>query len=106
MQTEAGTVRVVRPQGGWRDLARAYRIEVDGQPRGKVRRGETLEIGVSAGRHVVQARIDWTGSRELVVEVAAGSAVTCRVEPAGHPGQALAQAGSIDTYLALSQVSE
>jgi hypothetical protein len=83
VDSEIGSLVVLRPKGGWRDFARSYRIKVDGRYRGRVRRGQSLELPVPAGRHVVSARIDWKGSPELLIDVRAGSSVTCCVEPNG-----------------------
>ena len=105
VNSETGTLVVRRPRGGWRDFARSYRIEVDGRRRGRLRRGRTVELKVPAGRHVVRARIDWTGSPELDVEVPAGSSVTCCVEPAGGAWLAGWQVAGGDGYLRLSVTS-
>lgn len=99
---KSGTGRLVvwRPRGVWRDVLRSYRIEVDGVFRVAVRRGQVFELEVPAGRHVVRARIDWTGSPEMVVDVHPGSSVTAVVEPA-EGGSFLNE----EDYLSLSVTS-
>jgi hypothetical protein len=83
MNIDSGTLRIERPSGKYRDALRACRILVDGQARGEVRQGEVLELDLAPGRHVVQARLEYTGSPEQVVDVAPGAAVSVVVEPAG-----------------------
>ncbi|UAL28741.1 hypothetical protein K8W59_12840 [Nocardioides rotundus] len=100
-----GTLVVRRPRGGWRDVARSYRIQVDGRTRGRVRRGGTLTVPLDSGHYVVRARIDWTGSPPVDVNVLDGVVVECVVEPAGSAGSALFQLGR-GQYLRLSVVAE
>jgi hypothetical protein len=101
VDTEMGTLVVRRPKSGWRDFARSYRIKVDGRPRGRVRRGQSLELSVTAGRHVVCARIDWKGSPELLIDVEAGTSVTCCVEPNGSAWIAAFQLAGREPWLRL-----
>jgi len=100
---KSGTGRLVvwRPRGVWRDLLRSYRLEVDGELRGTVRRGQVLELEVPAGSHAVRARIDWTGSPDIVVDVQPGGSVTVVVEPAEGGWSLTAD----DDYLSLSVTS-
>jgi hypothetical protein len=100
--TESGQLVIERPTPAYRDLFRAYVIEVDGQRRGRVRLGRKLSIAVPPGRHRVQARIDWSGSVAVEVDVATGVEVRLIVEPAGTPlnfWQAFTRSG----YLRLRQ---
>ncbi|KAE8763606.1 hypothetical protein [Georgenia thermotolerans] len=99
----SGRLVVHRPRGGWRDLLRAYVVEVDGVERGKVRRGERLELEVPAGDRRVRARIDWTGSPELPVRVPAGGAVEVEVTPGGNAFQ-VHHVATEQSYLALREV--
>jgi hypothetical protein len=96
-----GTLVVRRPKGGWRDFARSYRIHMDGRYCGRVRRGQTIELPISAGQHVVQARIDWLGSSDLVVNVPAGSSVTCCVESNGSAWLGRSQIAGSEPWLRL-----
>lgn len=82
--TEQAHLTVARPAGAWRDAVRAYRLVVDGAPVGQIRTGETLHVPISPGRHRVEARIDWTGSRAVEFEAAAGVEVRFSVRPAGN----------------------
>lgn len=94
MGATTGRVTVRRPNGGYRDLSRSYRIDVDDVACGVVARGGEVAIEVEPGRHAVRARIDWTGSPTIEVEVASGEETVLRVEPAG---------GAVQFYQALSK---
>jgi hypothetical protein len=86
--TKVASVVVERPKRGWYlDAARwrSYWIEIDGERAGKVGLGERLVIPVATGRHVVQARIDWTGSPKVHVYLHSGGAVVLRAHSAGSP---------------------
>jgi len=96
----AGRILIVRPRGIWRDIARQYNIKVDGELVGKISRGSQLVVNVPAGSHRVQARIDWTGSPAIDVEVLEGSEVKVTVEPAGNSLQ-LYQVFTRSRYLKL-----
>lgn len=58
----------VRRERAWTDRWRRYRILVDGVEVGHLRQGEALSVTVEPGPHELQARIDWCGSRPLVVD--------------------------------------
>jgi hypothetical protein len=96
-----GRIVVRRSPGAYRDLLRRYKVEVDGVVRGSVGRGGQLEIDVPAGSHDVRAKIDWTGSPALPVEVIPGQTVTLRVEPNGNLLKAILQVWGGGTYLRL-----
>jgi hypothetical protein len=96
----AGRILIERPRGVWRDIARQYKISVDGEPVGKIGRGSQFAVDVAAGSHRVQARIDWTGSREINVDVTDGSDIHVTVEPAGNSLQ-FYQAFTKSRYLKL-----
>jgi len=85
----------------WRDLVRTYRLTLDGQLCAELKRGQETTVRVGPGRHVAQARIDWTGSPEVGFDVNPGQTVRLIVEP-GRKGSVLAQAMSEDGYLSLS----
>ncbi|MGC5030460.1 hypothetical protein [Micromonospora sp. DT229] len=102
--TELGRVVVRRPHGFWRDHLRAYELVVDGQPYGRVRRGEEVRFEVTPGRHWAQARIDWTGSPRLTFDAAPGDEVVLQVEPAGNSFMLWQLLGST-SYLRLTRVA-
>lgn len=70
---------------------RAYEVLVDGVRLAKLKRGKTVRLPVSAGRHRVQMRADWCSSPPLDIEIPEGEAVrmVCGVNRA--PGGVLKQ---------------
>ncbi|SDO22397.1 hypothetical protein [Geodermatophilus sp. DSM 45219] len=77
----SGALVVSRPAGWYQDRLRRYEVLVDGRVAGRLRRGEDLRLDVPAGRHSVQARIDWTGSPPVEVDVPPAGSVTVTVTP-------------------------
>jgi hypothetical protein len=73
---------------------------VDDEEVGKIGPGEQLSIPSSPGPHVVQARIDWSGSPRLTVNVPEGTSHLV-VRPAGNAAMALFQAFGLTSYLRL-----
>jgi hypothetical protein len=61
-----------------------------------------MEVPVPAGRHVVRARIDWTGSEDLIVDVGVGLSTRVRVEASGTAWEALWQVAGRSRWLVLS----
>jgi hypothetical protein len=100
--TQVATIEFYRPRTKWRDRFRSYNLLVDSDQVGKIRSGQTLPIEVSPGRHTAQARISWTGSEPLEFDLAAGSQIRLRVEPAGDSFQVLSQAIGRNPYLRMS----
>lgn len=47
------------------DAARAYRIFVDDEEKGEIRRGETTDFFVPEGAHTIQLIVDWCSSPEI-----------------------------------------
>jgi hypothetical protein len=74
------TIQVCRPPGGWTDRARKYGVHVDGEERGKLGHGETLDLAVEPGSHAVRLKVDWCSSRTLDLDLADGE--TARLEAA------------------------
>jgi hypothetical protein len=81
--------------------ARSYKIFVNGVKVETVGVRQTLDIPVVPGRHVLKAKIDWCGSRDLVLDVFPGQRVIIDVRAGGmfyeklfnqifRPGQFLA----------------
>ena len=61
-------IRITRNQQN-DNILRAYKIFIDGVYRGKIKEGETKEFPVENGKHTIRAKIDWGGSKELIVDV-------------------------------------
>ncbi|MEU6355919.1 hypothetical protein ABZ896_42520 [Streptomyces sp. NPDC047072] len=62
---------------------RRYKVYVDGEHVGDLRRGETCLRAVSPGTHTVQVKISWCSSRPLSVGVSEGERqeLACRAVP-------------------------
>lgn len=82
-QTKPATIVIERDRGGWRDMARGYKIFIDGNHVGTVRRGGRWEMAVPSGAHDVQLRIDWCSSQVLRVHAADGQRALLRCRPGG-----------------------
>ena len=95
---------IARPAGTWRDVMRAYQLLVDGTVVGQIRTEETLQVTISPGRHRIQARIDWSGSRAVEFEAAAGADVRFRVQPAGNLLNIFWQIFTSDRWLQLTRL--
>ena len=102
--TEQAHLTVSRPAGAFRDAVRAYRVMVDGALVGHVRGGETLHVPISPGRHRVEARIDWSGSRAVEFEAAAGGEARFTVRPAGNLLNIFWQIFTTDQWLRLTHL--
>jgi hypothetical protein len=98
---ERGRIVIRRPEGGYRDLRRSYRIEVDGVGVGKVAEGERVEVTVAPGQHNIRAVIDWSGSPVLPIDVAAGQTARLVVESAGDMVAAVSQIWKRHSWLTL-----
>jgi hypothetical protein len=93
---------ISRPSGRYRDAARRYRIEVDGNEALKIGAGERVEVPISTAAHSVRARIDWSGSP--AVAIAPGTHTPhLVVRPAGSAWSAIFQLFGRTTYLALAE---
>ena len=86
----------------WIDRARAYKILVDGELKGTVRAGETLVLAIDPGRHKIQARLDWTGSAPMLIDVGPGATIEMRVETPANPFTLLWFAWGTRRYLRLT----
>jgi hypothetical protein len=94
-------IEVHRSEDDQRDRGRSYRIEIDGERVGKLRRGETARYRVAPGSHTVRARIDWTGSPAIEVDASPDAPARVVVGPAGLPYEFWLAIG--DRYLTITQ---
>jgi hypothetical protein len=108
MSQALGQVVVVRPSKPWRDRLRRYRIEIDGVSSGTVRAGKTVTIETSEGPHVIQARIDWTGSPKVDITVTREKPTKLVVRPAGRGGSPAVRAQLLgrETWLILEPLRD
>jgi len=56
------TIVLSRRRGGYRDILRSYLVTIDGKELAKIKRGQTVELPVTAGSHEVFVKIDWCRS--------------------------------------------
>ena len=74
---------VRRPSWRLLDVARTYAVRIDDDTRGRIGNGEEARFELPVGEHVLDLRIDWTGSPELTVDIRAGSMMLVAVECRG-----------------------
>jgi hypothetical protein len=81
--------RLRRPLG---DVLRTYKVVIDGNTVGDIRRGETKTFDVAPGRHEIRFAIDWASSRRLDLDLSAGdvASLTCSARPPNAGWTALA----------------
>ncbi|WP_299119577.1 hypothetical protein [uncultured Winogradskyella sp.] len=53
----------------YENRARKIKIEVNGKLITKIKNGENLELELTPGKHLIQAKIDWCSSNLLEVEM-------------------------------------
>ena len=82
-------IRIRRDPDGVAERFRGYRILLDGEPAGLVRRGETAELVTEAGHHRLQLAIDWGRSETLELELASGQELELRCWTNASPLTAL-----------------
>jgi hypothetical protein len=72
--------RLRRPIG---DVLRTYKVVIDGNTVGDIRRGETKTFDVPPGRHEIHLEIDWAKSRDLELNLSSGdvASLTCSARP-------------------------
>jgi hypothetical protein len=76
-----GRIHVRRAAGRWTDRLRAYKVVLDGDAVGTVKRGETLTCETAPGSHVLHLEIDWCRSPSVDLEVAPGKDIDVRCWP-------------------------
>lgn len=88
--------------GGWTDRARAYKLLIDDEECGRIKRNSSLAVDVPAGQHRVTARIDWCSGNIVTVDVEDGGLVEIDVSnPHGALRGPFVISSAPDTYLAL-----
>src|SRR3954452_23086889 len=79
------SLTIERAANAWVDRARAYKVMVDGNEVGSVKRGETQTFQVPPGPHEVHMKIDWTRSPSVEADFAEGTDVRLHVKPNANP---------------------
>ncbi len=89
--------------GGWTDRARAYKLMIDGEECGRIKRNSSLAVDLPAGRHRITARIDWCSGNVVTVDLDEGGMVEIDVSnPHGPWRSQFVLTSTPDTYLALT----
>jgi hypothetical protein len=60
-------------------MLRRLAVDIDGQQVAALKQGESADVPVTAGTHVVVGRMDWTSSPALQVEAGEGQQVRLEV---------------------------
>jgi hypothetical protein len=104
--SENAVIAVTRMRGGSRDLFRKYLIVIDGAGVAKIKRGQTLELPVTPGRHEVFLKIDWCRSPSIELEASPGQVVELRCAPGGSAREGLGAvvADAKTDYISLTRV--
>jgi len=87
---------------------RAYRVFIDDEFVGKIKRKETLSFEVSEGKHKIQCKIDWQGSNELIIDsIKSPIHLMVNAKTAGESAtRSLIPIDGRDKYLTLIQLDE
>ena len=78
-------VYIEREAGRYVDRFRSYRVILDGKKVGGVKRGESLALSTTPGRHELHFAIDWCRSPREVFELDEEGAVHARCWPKANP---------------------
>lgn len=79
---DSAKIQIDRVSNAWVDRGRAYEVFINGKARGKIRRGEQIEIDVDPGSQDVHLAVDWCRSPTLTIEVRPGGCSRLRCRPA------------------------
>jgi hypothetical protein len=62
------TIKIIRTKE-YSNLLRNYKIFIDGQSVGTIANGESKEINLTVGQHIVSSKIDWCSSPDILVDI-------------------------------------
>jgi hypothetical protein len=106
MAEERGSATIVlsRKREG-RDLWRSYVVLVDSDQVAKIKRGQTVELPITAGAHEVFLKIDWCRSPVLHVVASPGEVIKLFCESGVPPGTSAQEAmANSDKYISLTRI--
>lgn len=101
---DSAMIVLTRDRQGSRDIFRSYSVIVDDAQVAKVKRGQTLRLPVSPGRHEVYLRIDWCRSPSVDISASPGEIINLRCAPAGGMHDVHDVAVDPDRYIILQVV--
>ena len=84
-------IRLTRRAVAFRDRARSYRVELNGEVIGKIRSGQSTDFRVEPGHHRLRIKADWTGSQILSFDIQKSEVVCFECQPNGHSIVALVE---------------
>ncbi len=70
-EVKMGKITISR-ESQFMNKMRSYDIYVDGEKTGEIKNGETEEISVTPGEHVIQLQIDWCKSKKIPFRLSEG----------------------------------
>jgi hypothetical protein len=89
MMSTMASVDIRRSDARWRGRWRAYKVFIDGEEVGRLRRGETAQFDVGPGEHMVQVGVDWNRSTQLAVSGDGDAVMRFRCGPTRGSGIAI-----------------
>jgi hypothetical protein len=97
-------IHIDRDCNRWVDRFRVYKVLIDGEPAGEIRRGESRCFKVAPGRHQLRLTIDWTASETIDLDLEPGVETRVQCAPSRYPplGQLLGML-RISPYIRLSK---
>jgi hypothetical protein len=101
---DSATIVLTRERKGSRDIFRSYAVVVDDVQVAKVKRGQTLRLPVSGGRHEIYLRIDWCRSPTVGIDASPGEVISLHCAPAGGMTDVSDLVANADRYIILQIV--
>jgi hypothetical protein len=99
------TLIVLSRKRAWRDRLRSYAVVMDGEPVGKIRSGQRLQLPVTPGSHEIFLKIDWCRSPALHVDAQPGEVIELSCESAGPARSGLGDVlHASDQYIRLTRL--
>lgn len=65
---------------GYVDKIRNYKVFINNEQVGIISEGEIKEYNVSPGTHTISTKIDWAGSKDIIVDLKENDVVNLKVE--------------------------
>lgn len=70
----------IQRDSGYVDKIRNYKVFIDNEKVGIISEGEIKEYNVSPGTHTISTKIDWAGSKDIIVDLKENDVVNFKVE--------------------------
>ena len=65
---------------GYVDKIRNYKVFINNEQIGVISEGEIKEYNVSPGTHTISTKIDWAGSKDIIVDLKENDVINLKVE--------------------------